>query len=167
MKFRSKYKNFNLWKCIWKYHLRNSGHFVEGEMSYLVSNAGHSDFGISLYVGSGSNLKFTKDVPYLKHMGDSWGVNCEYFVESWLSLTHWGRVMHICISILTIIGSDNGLLPGRHQAIIWTNAAILLIGPLGTNFSEILSKSIHFHSRKWIWKCRLENGGHLVPASMC
>ena len=35
-------------------------------------------------------------------------------------------------------GSDNGLSPGWRQAIIWTNAGILLIGPLGTNFSEIL-----------------------------
>ena len=52
-------------------------------------------------------------------------------------LTHWGRVMHICVVKLTIIGSDNGLSPGRRQAIIWTNAGILLIGPLGTNFSEI------------------------------
>ena len=38
---------------------------------------------------------------------------------------------------LTIIGSDNGLSPGQRQAIIWTNAEILLIGPLATNFSEI------------------------------
>ena len=53
-------------------------------------------------------------------------------------LTHWGRVTHICISKLTIIGSDNGLSPCRHQAIIWTNAGILLIGPLGTNFNEIV-----------------------------
>ena len=30
---------------------------------------------------------------------------------------------------ITIIGSDNGLWSGRHQAIIWTNAGILLIGP--------------------------------------
>ena len=37
----------------------------------------------------------------------------------------------------TIIGSDNGLSPGRRQAIIWTIAGILLIIPLGTNFSEI------------------------------
>ena len=53
-------------------------------------------------------------------------------------LTHWGRVTHICVGKLTIIGSDNGLSPGRRQAIIWTNTEILLIGPLGTNFSEIL-----------------------------
>ena len=49
-----------------------------------------------------------------------------------------GRVTHICVGKLTIIGSDNGLSPERRQAIIWTNVGILLIGPLGTNFSEIL-----------------------------
>ena len=53
-------------------------------------------------------------------------------------LTHWGRVTHICVGKLTNIGSDNGLSPGRRQAIIWTNAGILLIGPLGTNLSECL-----------------------------
>ena len=53
------------------------------------------------------------------------------------TLTHWGRVTHICVSNLTITGSDNSLSPGRRQAIIWTNAEILLIGPLGTDFSEM------------------------------
>ena len=48
---------------------------------------------------------------------------------------------------LTSIGSDNGLSPGRRQAIIWTNAGIFLIGPLGTNFSEILIE-IHTFSFK-------------------
>ena len=43
------------------------------------------------------------------------------------SLTYWGRVTHICVSKLNIIGSDNGLQPGRRQAIIRTNAGILLI----------------------------------------
>ena len=55
-----------------------------------------------------------------------------------LVLTHWGRVTHICVSNLTIIGSDNGLSPDRRQVIICTNAGILLIGPLVTNFSENL-----------------------------
>ena len=36
-----------------------------------------------------------------------------------VSLTHWGWVTHTCISKLTIIGSDNGLSPGRRQAIFW------------------------------------------------
>ena len=34
-------------------------------------------------------------------------------------LTHWGLVTHICVTKQTIIGSDNGLSPGRRQAIIW------------------------------------------------
>ena len=51
--------------------------------------------------------------------------------------THWGRVTHICVGNQTTIGSDNGLSPDRRQAIIWTITGILLIGPLGTNFSEI------------------------------
>ena len=64
-----------------------------------------------------------------------------------LPLFHWGRVTHIVVSKLSIIGSDNGLSPGR-QAIIWTNAGILLIGPLGTNFSEILSNIHKFSVKK-------------------
>ena len=82
-------------------------------------------------------------------------------------LTHWGRVMHICISKLTIIGSDNGLLPGQCRTIIWTNAGILLIWPLGTNFSEILIKILTFSFKKMHWKCRRQNGCHFVLASMC
>ena len=50
------------------------------------------------------------------------------------TLTRWGRVTHICASKLIIIGSEND----RRHAIIWTNDGILLIGPLGTIFSEIL-----------------------------
>ena len=63
------------------------------------------------------------------------------------SLTHWGRVTHIWVGKLTIIASDNGLSPGQHQAIIWTNAGILLIGPLGTKFNEIFIE-IHAFSFK-------------------
>ena len=55
---------------------------------------------------------------------------------------------HICVSKLTIIASDNGLLPGRRQAIIWTNAGILLIRTLGTNFSEILGETDSFSFKK-------------------
>ena len=63
------------------------------------------------------------------------------------TLTHWGRVTHICVGNLTIIGPDNGLSPGQRQAIIRTNAGILLIEPLRTNFSEI-SIEIHTFSFK-------------------
>ena len=55
---------------------------------------------------------------------------------------------HICVAKLTIIGSDNGLSPDRRQAIIWTNDGILLIEPLGTNFSEILIEILTFSFKK-------------------
>ena len=64
------------------------------------------------------------------------------------TLTHWGRVTHICVSKLTIIGSDNGLSPDRRQAIIWTNDGLLLIEHLGTNFSEILIEILTFSFKK-------------------
>ena len=69
-------------------------------------------------------------------------------VTTQTQLSHWGRVKHICVSKLTIIGSDNGLSPDRRQAIIWTNARILLIGPLGTNFSDILIEILAFSFKK-------------------
>ena len=62
---------------------------------------------------------------------------CLNFTIARFFKTHWGRVTHICVSKLTIIGSDNVLSPEGQQAIIWTNAGILLIWPLGTNLSEI------------------------------
>ena len=67
---------------------------------------------------------FIRDIAYPSHRNTAMRGN-----KTWNMLTHWGK--------LIIIGSDNGLSPGRRQAIIWTNAGILLIGALGTNFSEI------------------------------
>ena len=80
-------------------------------------------------------------------------------------LTPWCGETHICVSKLSSIGSDNGLSPGRRQAIIWTNAGILLIRNFGTNCSKMSSK-IHINSLKndnkdvlgkmaYIWSIRL------------
>ena len=41
---------------------------------------------------------------------------------------------------LVIIGSARRLTPFSHQAIIWTNADLLLYGCSDANFSEILIK---------------------------
>ena len=68
----------------------------------------------------------------------------------------------MCVSKLANTGSDNGLSPDRRQAIIRTNAGILLIRTLGTNFSEILGeihaflfKKMHLEmsSAKWCPFC--------------
>ena len=71
-------------------------------------------------------------------------------------LTHWGRVTCICVSNATSNGSDNGLSPGWRQAIIRTNAGILLpvIWTLGTKFSEIIGKIHTFSFRKMHLKMR-------------
>ena len=81
-------------------------------------------------------------------------------------LTHWGRVTHICISKLTIIGSDHGLSPGWRQAMIWTNAEILLIGLLGTKFSEILIEIHTFSFKKMHLKMSSGKWRPFVSASM-
>ena len=70
--------------------------------------------------------------------------------------------MHICVTKLTLIGSYNGLSPGRRQAIIQTNAGILLIGPFGIN-NDILIQMHIFPFKKVHWKCQ-EIGGHFVSA---
>ena len=54
----------------------------------------------------------------------------------------------ICVGNLTIIVSDNGLSPGWRRAINWTNNGILLIGCLGTNFSDILIQLLGFSLKK-------------------
>ena len=79
-------------------------------------------------------------------------------------LTHWGRVMHICISKLTTIGSDNGLSPGWCQAIIRPNAGILLIRPLGTNISQILIEILIFSFKKMHLKV---SSGKWQPFCLC
>ena len=82
-------------------------------------------------------------------------------------LTHWGRVTHICVSKLTIIASDNGLSPGRRQAIIWIIAGILLMGPLGTNFSEMSIEIQTFSLNKLHLKMSSAKWRPFVSASMC
>ena len=82
-------------------------------------------------------------------------------------LTHWGRVTYICVGYLAIIGSDNGLLPGRRQAIIWIIVGILLIGPLGINFSEILIEIKIFSFKKMHLKVSSVKGRLFLPRPQC
>ena len=93
----------------------------------------------------------SRDTSYLRHCDRrSSDVTVMFLVTS---LTHWGRVTHMCVNKLTIIGLANGLSPGRRRVIISTNAGILLIWPLGTNFSEIYIKIRTFPFKKMRLKC--------------
>ena len=76
---------------------------------------------------------------------------------------------HIYASVYRIsIGSDNGLAPIRCQAIIETNAELLSIGLLGTNYSESLTKRQNFSLIKMQLKIssHLQNGGHFDQGEM-
>ena len=73
------------------------------------------------------------------------------------------ELTHTCVSKIVNIGSDNGLLPGRRQTIIWTSAGILLNGPSGINFREIWIEIdtvsfekmyLRMSSAKWRPSCR-------------
>ena len=128
-------KNFHSIKRIWKCCLQNGGHFVQIQFIKMIS-----------------------------HRCVSFPVMPSMPINVYI-LTHWDQVTHICVVKLIIIGLDNGVSPtGRRHAIIWRNAGILLIGPLGTNFINI-STGIYI----WIctWKCRLLNGVYFVSVSMC
>ena len=73
-----------------------------------------------------------------------WQVSLQLSIRNiYIIEAEWRIYASVNISSLV----DNGLLPGRLQAIIWTNAGVLLIQTLGTNFGEILSE-IHTFSFK-------------------
>ena len=77
--------------------------------------------------------------------------------KSW-KLNQWDRVMHMVINRTTIIGSDNGLLPGWHQAVIWPISEIVLIGTFGkNNCSETLIEMYTFSFKKMHLRFLSEN----------
>ena len=65
------------------------------------------------------------------------------------------------------IGSDNGLVPNRHQAIIWINVDLLSFIPVRTKLHEIWIWWYNFLPRNCIWKCCLQDVSHFAQASMC
>ena len=117
---------------------------------------------LSEHVQMFSHLFIVITVKAKQNFHQTWMVMEKSFVNS-LRLSD----AYIRVSSVTIIGSDNGLSPDPRQAIIWTNAGILLIGPLGTNFSEIEIKIHTFSFKKMHLKMSSRNGSHFVSASMC
>ena len=118
------------------------------QMPWLLASPCHQYW---VYRINGTLTSIGKDFNNLHHLrffrNDRCNIKFYVSTKRLRLLTHWGRVTHICVSKLTIIGSDNGLAPERRQVNIWTNAGILLVGTLGTNVSEILSE-IHTFSFK-------------------
>ena len=128
-------------KSTWKCHMQNIGHFVLAWMCWVSS---------ALLVPQAAVPSTPADIPVSAWcpVPAGWGWTPtgggRHHHSQLCFLTHWVRATHIWVSKLIIIGSDNGLSPDRRQAIIWTNAEILLIGPLGTNASEIEIHTLSF-----------------------
>ena len=87
-------------------------------------------------IHTGSILKYQSERIY-------WPANWTSFEKKkrcWLPLAP-----HICVGELRQhIGSGNGLAPNRRQAITWTNADLLSIGPLGTSVNNIWTENLTF-----------------------
>ena len=70
-----------------------------------------------------------------------------------IRLIHWGRMTHIYVSKTS-----------QH----WFRLLECCWLDHGRQISKkFYSKYNGFHKRKWLWKCRPENGGYFVSTSMC
>ena len=85
---------------------------------------------------------------------------------SYVALTHLPLVAHICVNELGQHWVNNSLSPGRRQAIIWTNAEILSIALLGTNFSETRIAIRIFIQENAFEIAVCQNGGHFAQGEM-
>ena len=91
--------------------------------------------------------------------------HCKMWNLSWIVPFSWCCAIntlrpsdaYIFVGNLATIGSDNGLSPGRHQAITWTNAGILLIGPSWTNLRNKLQWNFNRNSNIFIQADALQN----------
>ena len=63
-----------------------------------------------------------------------------------------------------IIGSDNGLLPTRYQAIMWPKTGILSMRPSGRHFNEIVFELQQFPLKM---QYRLQNGNFFLSRPQC
>ena len=86
--------------------------------------------------------------------------------HEWIHLTHWDPVMHTCVSTLSIIGSDNGLSPGRRQSHYLNLCWHIVDTNLRNKFQWNLKRNSYIFIKKCVWKCHLRNGGLIVSASI-
>ena len=67
-------------------------------------------------------------------------------------LTHWGPMMHMCISESGILGSNDSLSPIWHQAITQTNDNLFVNWTHRNRFSEV---TINIRKCIWNFGCKL------------
>ena len=145
-----------------KHHLDSLKHWGLDKMADILHTAFCWDFPVHFFY---SSCSFGSNWPIANiGAGNEW-FGIEQVIRHYLSnddpfvslgpneLIHIPLLRHIGIYASmhwVSTGSDNGLSPVRHEAITWTNAVLLLIRPLGINFSEIWTKiHLKISSAKW------------------
>ena len=103
---------------------------------------------ISIFQISWSSHKVSYRARCLKTSQQSKGVRYLLWVQNLISVMPLSLSCYMHYHVLDIVKT----ILGRCQAIIWTNAGILIIQTLGTNFNEILSKIRTFSFNKMHWK---------------
>ena len=113
MKFYLKFKYFHSRKCIWKCHLRNGGYFVSASMcKHIEPETKWLPFGTC-------GCHFQIDFLQWKFL---------YF-HFYLTEIRWQGSNEQQSSI----GSDNGLVPSRQRAILWTNDGLVNFKSMNLN----------------------------------
>ena len=125
----------------WKYSDFET-HFLERE--YLDFDKYSIEFcslgWSSVSIGSDSVWRQTGDKPFIIGTTKPWVYWQIYMLLSLNKLMfNFVPQCYIYVSVNWVsIGLGNGLLPVQHQVSTWNKAVLLSVGPLGTNFNEIL-----------------------------
>ena len=98
-------------------------------------------------------------------------MECTYklmFPKTSSEWTHWGQMTHICVIKLTTIGYNNGLSPGRHHAIIWTNAIVdCIIRRIKLQWYFNRNSNIFNHENAFLSEASFGLRVLSLPASVC
>ena len=84
-----------------------------------------------------------------------------------MMLTHWGRVMHICVSNLSHHWFRKWLVDWPVPSHYLTQCWDIVNWPLRNIQWNFNRNSYIFIPENAFWKCRPENGSHFVSSSMC
>ena len=80
----------------------------------------------------------------------------------------WRRVTYICVCNLSHHWFTQWLVACAASSHYLKQCWTIVNWTMGNKFQwHFNQKCNNFHRRKWLWKCRLENGAHFVSTSVC
>ena len=102
-------ENVSIW---WRHHFLEeaSGNMAHDALGMLLDVL----YFCMIHIMSGCQL-YRLEIKYSLSSQSKEPYPAKQFQYAFSRLTQWGRVTHICVGNLSIIGSDNRLSPGRHR----------------------------------------------------